>query len=413
MDLREEPEHKRHQAGAGERGGARRSLVIFAVLALLSLLLYLPAFDNGFRDDDYALLYVTTSAHTASDLIAPRPDMAFYRPATWLLFAAEYQAFGMNAGRYIAFNWLLHLVNSLLFMTVLRRAGYGDNVAATAAGLFLVGYGHFGKQVLWACMSGGLLSVTLALVTVLGALALLDPDAEAPAPWLAPSLGVLVFLAPSLHESALIAPAVALILCWKEYGWSAFARKRRLLWVGGAVVWSLVLVAASPIHGTVLEAPGALLGGPVRMVRYVGLMALPLQDSPLLSRINPTLSRAAPVIQLFLGTGILATAAVAARRRGRTIWSLLAWMLVALAPFCLIGMAWHWLELRYVYFASSGFATLVALSLDGRRAVGRFAALIVTIAITVPVTRVLERKYDAAANNEENRSRMEWLDLDE
>lgn len=389
---------------------SRRAAAVFAALAILSLALYWPSFDNGFRDDDFAFLAMARSENGAGDLVAPHSGIAFYRPGAWILFAAEYRLFAMHPGRYLAFNWVLHLVNALLLFAVLRRAGYRRDIAAWSAGLFVVGYGHFGKEVMWASTSGGLAAVALSLVIVRLSLALSDPARKDRRQWPGPVVALLAFVAPAFHESALMAPFIALALCWGAYGRGAVVVKRsRLWWTASAALWLVVIAAMASTHGSITHAGHALAAAPVRIVRYTGLMALPIQNSDLLARFSPLLSTAAPVIQFLLGAAVIFAAWTAARRR-RGAGALLAWILLALAPFSLIGVASHWLELRYVYLASMGFAALVARFLDARRTAVRYPLIAVVLLMTLSVTALLERKYAAAANSDANRARLEQLD---
>jgi hypothetical protein len=385
----------------------------YALLCVLSLALFAPSFNNGFRADDYNFLYNTTHSPGLMELISPGGGFAFFRPGAWALFAAEYGAFGMHSGPYIAVNWLIHLLNSALLLLVLRRSGYGAAAAAWAAGLFVLGFGHYGKQVMWACTSGPLTAVALILSAVLIALKATDPKAGSGERRLAPLGGLLVLLAASFHESSLVAPVIALALCVKAHGPWKQMRKAPVLWTTVGWLWIGVLALAASAHDTYPQAASDITMMPSRLVKYVGIMALPVQNSPLLERIWPPLGAHAHLIQLVLGFVVLAGALIYGRVRGWSVWALLAWLLVVLVPFSLVGIsAGNWIELRYVYFAAMAFDTLLVLWLLERGKRFRWAVVALVVVMTATVTTTLERKYAAMATSEENQIRRGWLDPD-
>jgi hypothetical protein len=355
----------------------------YTLLCVLSLALFAPSFDNGFRDDDYNFLYKTVHAEGLAQLVSDSAGLTFFRPGAWLLFAAEYKAFGMHSGPYVVVNWAIHLLNSFLLLLVLRRAGYGASVAAWAAGLFVLGFGHYGKQVMWACTSGPLTSVALTLTTVLLALKTTDPDAGPVARRMAPLCAVPALLATSFHESAVVVPVIALALCLKAFGPWREMRKAPILWTAASLLWFGILAIVSPMH----DAYTRVASDPVtalRFIRYVGIMVLPVQNSPLLDRVWPWLSVNAHVVQLIVGIAVLAATVLYIRARGLGVGALLAWLLVALAPFSLVGISANWVERRYVYFPAMAFDTLLVLLLMEWGRSLRWTALALAITVTIP-----------------------------
>ncbi len=382
----------------------------YALLCVLSLALFAPSFNNGFREDDYLFLYKTIHSKGWVALVGNGMGLTFYRPGAWVLFAAEYNVFWMHSGHYVMFNWVLHLLNSFLLFVVLRRAGYGGSAAAWAAGLFVLGFGHYGKQVMWACTSGPLVAVALTMSAVLVALRSTDPRAGPTARRLAPLGGLLALLAATFHESSLVAPAIALFLCLKIHGPWKHMRKGPVFWTAAGLLWIGILALVSPEHKPYARAASDIVAMPWRIVRYVGIMALPIQNSPLLDRVWSPLGTYAHVIQLVVGFAFLAAGAFLAHTRAWGGWTLLSWLIVGLIPFALIGIvASDWIELRYVYFASMAFNTIVALWLLERRKAFRLTVIVLLIVATATVTTALEHKYAAMAHNEDNQMKRELV----
>jgi len=377
-------------------------IVVYSVLIALSLAVYAPSFDNGFRDDDFAFLQRAATASGFGDLIRPGAGFAFFRPGAWLLFAGEYKAFGLHGGLYLAFNWLLHLLNSLLLLAVLRRMRFGPDASAWAAGLFVLGYGHYGKQVMWACSSGPLLAVALVLCVTL--LALAGRGARR----LAPLAGLVALAAPAFHELGLVAVGIVFFFWLDTRRREGGAPKATLVWVAtAAVVWSCVLIAVAPSHATYAHGARTIVLTPLLLVRYIGLMALPLQ--PPAAAAGGVLGAVAPVAQLLLGLVVLWGAWRLARAQGRPAWVLCAWGLLALAPFSLVGMPGGWMELRYLYFSATAFDTLVAIWLLRRSPRARSAIVPLLALVTAVTTLTLEHKYDAMAASDRNQNRLEQL----
>lgn len=128
----------------------RRSLIPFALLALLTLLAYANSFRAGFVFDNRVLLLEDTRlrALTASnlDLILHRPywwpfvDVPLYRPATTFSYLLNYSVFD-NADRpagYHVVNWSLHTANVWLVFGLAVRIGRRFWPAAFAAALWAV-----------------------------------------------------------------------------------------------------------------------------------------------------------------------------------------------------------------------------------------------------------------------------------
>ena len=134
---------------------------LYIVFLLLSLAVFSTSFDNPFRDDDFVFVRHAAGAAEFSDLLKPGPDFAFYRPGALLLFWAQVRALGGSGGGYVVFNFIVHALNSILLILALKHLSFSPGARFLAGGLFVLGFAHYGKQVMWACSSGPLVSVLL------------------------------------------------------------------------------------------------------------------------------------------------------------------------------------------------------------------------------------------------------------
>src|SRR5262245_55548851 len=96
------------------------ALIVPVVIALLTLLVYLPLFHSSFINiDDHQ--YVTDNPHVLSGLSWDNFLWAFtanhasnWHPVTWLSHQMDVQLFGIDPGWHHLTNVLFHITNSLL-----------------------------------------------------------------------------------------------------------------------------------------------------------------------------------------------------------------------------------------------------------------------------------------------------------
>ena len=374
-------------------------LGILAVLILAGGL-FAPAIDNGFRDDDFVFL-AQAEAASWSTLLRPSTDFTFYRPGALLVFWLEHTLFGLWGGGYLLFNLGLHLVNAVLFRQVLRRLGLSEPVCLLAAGLFLLGLGHYSRQLLWACTSGPLISVTCGLVALWVTLGLWSAGSRAAGSRTGSRLAVLLSLGfgVTCHEAALVYPVLLM-------PWTRGLRGRLLLFVPAAA-WLATLALRADSHPAYLESLPRLLAAPVYWFRYPGFMLLPIQPSQL--------AIALP-LQITLATAILLASLVAWDRAGTPIRFLILWLYASLLPFCLVELPGWFLEMRYLYAASMPFCALTVTSLSAfaprartmRRRLA-MAALAVQLTACIAMQVWFEQRYDEIARSGRNARRFEEM----
>ncbi|HET6350240.1 MAG TPA: hypothetical protein VFH88_14270 [Candidatus Krumholzibacteria bacterium] len=380
--------------------------LFFALCAVLSLFVYARAFDNPFRQDDFAFLrHVET--HRVPDVLTPGSEFAFYRPGLLALFALEHACFGERSGLYIVFNYILHAGIAGLLFLLLRRLTRRD-VALFATALFLVGFGHYGKLVMWACTSGSLLSVALSVMSIL---VLLGGVQQSPGDnagtrlhtWRPLVSAGLLALAALFHEAAVaVCVVAAFVILAGVDGRSRWKSVIPFLVLLGGF---LVLWLSDRRQGgyTAVGLREAVINAPVHLVLYLGFILLPVQSTALLKggRTDYMLVHVAPVARAVLGLAMLVTLLYVVLRHRGAVQLLAFWVLAAILPFTTLQPPTHHLELRYLYPAAVPFCGLMGMVVVGlwdreRRAPRLVAGTIVLLAIigTVILQLILESHYD-------------------
>ena len=403
-----------------------RSILIYFAFLIITLATYLASFDNSFRDDDFVFIRSVAESESPKELFHTSERFAFYRPGALVLFWGEYRLFGVeDAGAYLRMNFRIHIILSACLLGLLRRLGATWNTTLLAGGLFAVGLGHYGKQVMWASTSGPLFAILLVVCAVwqaagyMGIMTNSPPTQPAKKYGLLAGASILMMIAPAFHEVGLTAPFLTVALLWV---WGGKTPGRRWLLAPSVltvVVWAMIYGAVSGGYETYQSAVDAVLRAPVVLFRYLGFMLLPIQESSLVhgqpATVRSLLGIAGP-LHVILGAAVVAGSVYLLLRGSRRAKFLVVWLYVALIPFCFIGLPEGWLELRYVYFAAAPLCALISTELlerlykRGRARRGLAVAMVVlATAATVFVTVTLERQYDAQSQSPANQQRLHDL----
>ena len=148
-----------------------RTLLICAVIAVLTLIVYGQMIDHGFvsfDDDDYITDNpVVRRVLTLEGLVwaFASPHVYNWHPLTWLSHMADVQLFGLNAGGHHLMGLLLHTVNALLLFFVLRSMTGALWQSGLVAALFALHPLHV-ESVAWAAERKDLLSTLFWLLTL-------------------------------------------------------------------------------------------------------------------------------------------------------------------------------------------------------------------------------------------------------
>ena len=149
-----------------------RPRLIGLLLALITLLVYLPAAYHGFSifdDDDY----VTENHIIQNGLTWAGVKWAFttwhasnWHPLTWLSHMLDCELFGLNAGAHHSVNLLLHAANAVLLFGLLLRLTNVLRPSAFVAALFAWHPVHV-ESVAWISERKDVLSTFFALLALL------------------------------------------------------------------------------------------------------------------------------------------------------------------------------------------------------------------------------------------------------
>jgi len=392
--------------------------VAFACIAC-SLFAFSRGFDNGFWRDDFVLLEHAEATRDHLPELWSRWVEPFNRPFAQAAFYLEYRLWGLDSGRYILTNTILHVVNCVLLFWLLQGP-LGGQAAGGAAILFALGMGFYGKALLWAANLPDLLATSFVLATGIAAtraqLARLAPQRAA---WMA-FAGLLFAMGLACKESGIMAIVMVGGLLWPHRrSLSSVVRKLAVIVAVCAAYIAFQLLQGSGLS-RVVHDPTVWLALPIRALQQATLMAIPAQaDSPLVGSLGPLAARAVMLVDQLrpaLGIVLLAFAALWFwRGKGAVRW-LLASYFAFLLPFGLIHLPEGWMDIRYAYLPATCFCGLVAyglrsLWLRAGGAVRFLLGVVVILAIAADVTLVhrLEAKYDGFGRSEESQSALRAL----
>jgi protein O-mannosyl-transferase len=331
--------------------------------------------------------------------------VAIYQPLTWLLYAVDFQFWGLDPTGYHLTALLLHSGNAALMYLTLRQllaclsrgpdAGGVAAASAAAGALFFSLHPLRVEPVAWASARGQMQAAVFTFLTLLAYLrAQREPAARGR--WLALSAGA--FLVCMLTKTLAIAlPAVLLLI--DHFVLRRFAREpwRRVLLekLPFAAISGLALGLAFLDKGLTgsLGMTGAIPHGPVeRLIQagyglsfYLVKTLLPMSLSPLYPLERQLVDRE-PLYLAGAAASLLLTVALLALRR-RWPGLLGAWLayLALVAP--VLGFTQSGPQLvadRYTYHSCMPFAVLLAFGLQrlalrlrpaGRRALAAGVAL--------------------------------------
>jgi hypothetical protein len=377
---------KRHgNAKSGPRrtysgGSARRGPgAVFAALIFLPTLVYLNALDNPFVYDDGATVVTNPSLQDSSNLAYVLVYERF-RPLVNLSYALDHGLWGLRPFGYHLTNLVLHIVNVLLFFSVVqhiqRDRGTGDShpdgswktlaPPAFVAAIFAV-HPMMTEAVGYVSGRAEVLCATFFLAAWLWLRRAIVEDRKL---LLIPAL-LLWCLALASKEVAVMLPAVAILYDFILLEPERRRESKRLFWLHLpflTLVAVMGVVRASAYLGSEASfEPTAFyryfLTELVVIWRYIGLLLLPVHQSVVHSVREMTHVGTAVILA---GVGLMAVVSLAWRFRRQ--WPLAAlgafWFLLLLLPTTILPLRELMAEHR-VYLASCGFFLLVGELLQG------------------------------------------------
>jgi tetratricopeptide (TPR) repeat protein len=202
-------------------GDAKKRWGLAVALAVLTVLVYLPAMQGGFLWDDDQFLTENPFVRPADGLWRmwlPTPGHDYY-PATWASYWLEWRLWGTETTGYHVTNVLLHVLGALLVWQVLQalRVRWAW-LAALVFAVHPVGV----ESVAWISERKNVLSLVFYALTVLAYLRF-ERDGARRSYWWALGLFVLALLS---KTSGVMLPFVLLLGAW----WQRGTIDRRDLW---------------------------------------------------------------------------------------------------------------------------------------------------------------------------------------
>jgi hypothetical protein len=347
------------------RAAALAAVAVFVVAFLTHASALRFEFLTSWDDPTYVVENPWIRGLTAENLsfVFTRPYFANYLPLHLVSYMVDYSLWGLSPFGFHLQSVLLHAVNAVLALLVVRRLFGSLALASIAALLYAVHPAHV-EAVAWVSIRKDLLSTAFLLLTLLFYLAATDRPKLRPVPFAASVLCFVLGLLSKVSIAAL--PAFLLVLDvfpragarrrpWKEavlskvpYGiaalvlvyvnnlaqvkaQAAYAQDPlRYLMVKGHAVWNyLSLLTGIPPGRPIYDTPEFAVDPPRVAIELAGLVLLPL---------------------VFW---------IAERRGWRPLSWAAAWILILLLPAILFPLVTYMAD-RYLYAPSLGFCWALA-----------------------------------------------------
>jgi protein O-mannosyl-transferase len=363
------PPHPAHAALDSRRGTLLAALVVF--LSALAVFWGTRAYAFLNWDDK---IYVVTNpwirAFTWENVKAvfTRPYFQNFLPLHLLSYMLDHAIWGLNAGGYHLSSVLIHAVNSVLCLLVVRRLSGDAVVGLVAALLFAVHPAHV-EAVAWVSIRKDLLSTTFLLLSLWSYLEARRGDRLR----LVPYLGSCAWFLLGMLSKVSVAPLPAFLLVLDRMPEGKAGRGKTVPWLralGSKIPYALLAAPLMLLNSRAqVTAQAAYAHEPIRYLAVKGhavwnYLALlfgregnPDYDLP---GIAP--SFAATTVQL-AGLLVLPVLAVLLYRwKRRQEFLGVVWVFLTLLPALLFPLVTYMAD-RYLYAPSIGFCWAIAAAL--------------------------------------------------
>ncbi|HYS53263.1 MAG TPA: tetratricopeptide repeat protein [Thermoanaerobaculia bacterium] len=343
-----------------------RPLAVSVALVAIVAAIYAQCLHHPFiRLDDPD--YVIENDHVNSGLSLANVAWAFtamyasnWHPLTWISHMLDVQLFGLDAGKHIIVNVIVHAVNSVLLFAFLRRATQTLWPSAAVAALFAVHPLHV-ESVAWVSERKDVLSTLFFLITLILWTAWVQTGARSRYWWSAAALAAGLMCKPMLVTT----PFVLLLLDF----WP-FRRKVSVIekwpFFALAIASSLITLRAQrPAMGAAAFA-SRLANAVVSYVTYIGKTIWPAQLSIVYPFRTAIATSAIVLATIFLVA--VCVVAIVFRRRLPFVTIGLFWYLGTLVPVSgIVHVGHEAMADRYTYIPLIGiFIAMVWLCAGNR-----------------------------------------------
>lgn len=357
-----------------------RSAACSALLACLCLAVYSGTLSNGFVYDDNFQILQNPWIREPGRLLdifgshsfgfTGRVQSITYRPLVFVLFMAEYAAFGLEPWAWHLTAVALHSLNAILVFFAGRRllagcaSGWPGSVAPLVMAAVFACHPVNSEVVAWVSCAPELLYTHLCLLALLAHMRLRDSGGRAV--HIVPPLLLLAALA-AKETALLIVPAILLydrLFLGRSGAASLKAVLPHLLAAALYMAARTAAIGGAFVANTnydYLSAAQMAMNSAVLFARYMGLLVFPVGNYPF-KLLEPALALSEPAVLASLALAAALAAIVASRRLGPAAAFSLALLLLPLLPALYIpGVSRHAFADRYLYLPSAGFAMLAAL----------------------------------------------------
>jgi protein O-mannosyl-transferase len=271
---------------------------------------------------------------------------SFYRPLFWFSLALDRIFWGLNATGFHLTNLALHWGNGLLAFLLLRRLHVSGLLSASVCITWL-SLPINCEVVAW--ISGR--SIGLAVLFLLTALLTAD--------WYLRSNRILALLGYTIaslasllsHEIGILTlPMICLLIC----AVSAIRRSWLVLWGVGFAVDAVYLYIRHTAGGHLSLSTPAFIGLGMVFWKYIAWMLLPIQMSIERSTDVPLNNSPMAAAAAFVGVLALFITFLQLRHKMPEVSAGLAWLFIALFPFCGVVPIYQGMAERYTYLAALG-----------------------------------------------------------
>jgi len=373
------------------RGAQVRVMCAVAILVAAVLLAYANAFDAAYQFDDFTAILANPATQSIAGWWHALPGI---RPLLKLSYAITYELGGGVVAIH-ATNIVIHAINACLLRTLLRHwlrvlapsLKHSEFVALLAALLFAV-HPSATEAVTYASGRSIALSATFALAAWLAD----DASRAQPSrPWLAWFGPALFALALAVRETAIVIPAVPLLLAWATAQplRTEIRRLRRYAIVAAGIAIAMALTPGyHTFFGVSLDTRSFAAQAMGQLLAHGYLLAHSLPgfcniDPDL--RVPATWSRTLTACALALAT--LLAIMFAARRRQPWLAFSIGWYFLQLAPANSLLPRLDLANDRHLYLAVAGPALAVACVLA--RAYERRALRVLACACAIALVEAL------------------------
>lgn len=279
---------------------------------------------------------------------------ATWRPLYWLSLGLDRKVWGLNAAGFHLTNLVLHWLNGVLGFLLLRRLRLAPWTAAVAALLWLA-LPINTEAVAWVSGRAYLLCAFFLLLALLCAERFVREGRSKLllAGYFAASMAALLS-----HEQGALALPLALLVA---YAAGRLARRFAGGLVAASVLAALIYIALREAVKTGSGHAGAALWAVgLAFWRYVQWMVLPIHMSVERSTSMPANAASPGTVAGWVALAALIATIVLLRKRLPAVAAGLAWIALALLPFCGFVLIYQGMAERFEYLAAGGLALAVA-----------------------------------------------------